>query len=301
MDFYEAYREHRDKFEIIALHDTTAKDFDELDRKLAKTKENLWGGKNLPFPVLLDATGTTLKEFGVFMFPTQVLIDPNGTLVGMVSGTEALEEKLPPLSIATRLARALDRQVFCNVDDTPLSDAVKRLSEAARVPIRLDEDALLKAGIAPGAVVPLTLGGRLSLRSWLNVLLDAPKLTFTRGDEALVITPRAPGQDPPLQDSDPQRRCAKRLDALLGDNVEFDFKEATLADIVKQLERTTGESFILDPAARHADRLNPGTKLSGADAGRPLGEALKELLRPAQLTYLIRDELVLLTPLPAAP
>ena len=52
-------------------------------------KKEVWKGKDLPFPVLLDHTGDTIERWGIEAFPTIVLIDPEGTLVG-----EATEDLL---------------------------------------------------------------------------------------------------------------------------------------------------------------------------------------------------------------
>lgn len=65
------------------------KDFAELDAKLAPIVAGMWGGRALPFPILLDSTGETIATWGVRGFPTTVLIDPEGNLVG-----EAREEHL---------------------------------------------------------------------------------------------------------------------------------------------------------------------------------------------------------------
>jgi hypothetical protein len=35
----------------------------------------------LPFPVLIDASGTTIKNFGIFCWPTLIIIDPQGKIV----------------------------------------------------------------------------------------------------------------------------------------------------------------------------------------------------------------------------
>ena len=58
--------------------------------------EKAWGGKSLPFPVLLDETRSTIDGWGIRAFPTIVLIDPEGKLVR--GGSEKmLEEKLAEL------------------------------------------------------------------------------------------------------------------------------------------------------------------------------------------------------------
>lgn len=93
MDLYEKYKDKRHMFEIVAFHDASAKTFEELDQKLEKTISERWKGKNLPFPVLLDATGETIKTYGIRAFPTLLLIDPDGKLV-KGGGEAMLEQKL---------------------------------------------------------------------------------------------------------------------------------------------------------------------------------------------------------------
>jgi hypothetical protein len=73
----------------------------EYDRKIATIRERLWEGRDLPFRVLLDrpdpnkapdvipeATGTTIKRYGVRVFPTLLVIDHEGKMAGPVWFTE---------------------------------------------------------------------------------------------------------------------------------------------------------------------------------------------------------------------
>ena len=79
----EFYRENKsDKFEILAFHEPGIKTFEELDKALVPVKENRWNGEDLPFPILLDSTGTTTKQYDVKYYPTIVLFDPEGRIVG---------------------------------------------------------------------------------------------------------------------------------------------------------------------------------------------------------------------------
>ncbi len=96
IDYYEANPD-RDRYEIIAFHDKSAADFAELDEKVAKAKEKYWDGRELPFPVLLDPSGATIKQFDIHAFPTLILFDPEGRLFGKASLDtlkEALEGKV---------------------------------------------------------------------------------------------------------------------------------------------------------------------------------------------------------------
>lgn len=82
IEIQEQYRELADRFQILAMHDTTVAGFDQLDQKTERVRRSHWRGRDLPFPVLLDSTGATLVRYGVQAFPTSVLIDPEGRIAG---------------------------------------------------------------------------------------------------------------------------------------------------------------------------------------------------------------------------
>jgi thiol-disulfide isomerase/thioredoxin len=82
---------------ILALHDRSVQSRAEYDQKIATARERVWGGRDLPFPVLLDrpdpekpadldpvGTGTTIKRYGITGFPTLFVIDQNGIMVSAV-------------------------------------------------------------------------------------------------------------------------------------------------------------------------------------------------------------------------
>ena len=70
-----------------------------IDEKLADTVRKKWKGRELPFPILLDASGDTIKKWGIRAFPTVVLIHPQGKLIKgraeqkLRSELEALRDK----------------------------------------------------------------------------------------------------------------------------------------------------------------------------------------------------------------
>jgi hypothetical protein len=300
IDLYESHKDHRDKFEILAFHDGTVKDFAELDKKLERPRQLYWGGRDLPFPILLDATGQTIKDWGIRAFPTTVLIDPDGKLVGQ-AGEQELEAKLPPLPAAVRVSLALNRNVSLGVEDPKLADACKFLSGRARLPIRLDTDRLKAAGVTGDTPVPLTLAGSLSLRSWLNLLLEAEGLTYEQDDKGLVILPRKSGTARPEGLSDAQRKSAARIEKALDQKVSLEFKDRPLAEVAQFLEQRTQENFVLDPVARKAGRIDPKTPVTASVKDVPLREALQKVLGPAGVTFTVRDEVVVLTAKPKAP
>ncbi len=295
MDLYEAHKEHRDQFEILAFHDASAKTFAELDEKLKTPKKSYWHGKDLPFPILLDDTGETLKTYEIRAFPTTILIDPDGKLVGE-AGEEELEKKLPSLPVAVRLARAMDKNVTISFDDPPLDDAVTTMARLAHVDIRLDAESLKKAGIAPDTKVPFKMQGIVSFRSALSLLLSAHDLTFEKDEKGLVVTTGKSISTAAAPLSEPQQTCARRIEALLDGTKSFDLQQQSLAQVAQYFEQATGENFVLDPAARRAGSLDPMTKVTGTATDVPLRQGLQRLLDPVGLTIVVRDEVVVITP-----
>ncbi len=81
MDLYEEFKDRRDEFEIFAFHNSGKPTFEALDPDLETCKTKHWGGRDLPFPILLDSTGDTIRELGVTSYPTVLLIDLEGKLV----------------------------------------------------------------------------------------------------------------------------------------------------------------------------------------------------------------------------
>jgi thiol-disulfide isomerase/thioredoxin len=77
MEFHEKYA-RQGKVQILAFHKHNIKTFEELDAELEPIIREVWYGKTLPFPILLDATGQTIADFGISFYPTAVFIDPEG-------------------------------------------------------------------------------------------------------------------------------------------------------------------------------------------------------------------------------
>ncbi|MHB1561713.1 MAG: peroxiredoxin family protein [Isosphaeraceae bacterium] len=95
MRFYEEHAARRDRFEIISICidiDGELKSMADVDRALEPIVKNVWGGKTLPFPVLLDPTFKTWERFGLPGLGTVILIDPEGKLVK--GDEDVLAEKL---------------------------------------------------------------------------------------------------------------------------------------------------------------------------------------------------------------
>ncbi|MCK4292084.1 MAG: carboxypeptidase regulatory-like domain-containing protein [Planctomycetes bacterium] len=94
---------------VIGIHDDSVESIDELDEKLTKVREKIWMGRELNFPIALDGggetqvVGTDLKVRGattaayrISSFPTTVLIDPDGKVIGRFHAP-SLDDKIAKL------------------------------------------------------------------------------------------------------------------------------------------------------------------------------------------------------------
>jgi thiol-disulfide isomerase/thioredoxin len=82
--FYEEHAADRDRFEILAICNTEneeARTIEAYDALAAPLVEDVWAGKRLPFPVLVDGEGRTSGVYGIIGWPTVLLVDPEGRLV----------------------------------------------------------------------------------------------------------------------------------------------------------------------------------------------------------------------------
>lgn len=83
-EFCQQHAEQRDHFEILSICNTqgqqaiTIEAFEKLSAPLI---DGAWKGKPLPYPVLVDGEGETAGAYGIYRWPTVLLIDPEGRLV----------------------------------------------------------------------------------------------------------------------------------------------------------------------------------------------------------------------------
>jgi len=112
---HEKYHDHG--LVIVGIHVDTATELkdqvdsaEKLDKRLVTIRKELWDGRDVPFPVALIVQGTPTRDgaptprdgemvatYGLSGYPTQVLIDRNGNVVGQFWPNEkgiALLEKV---------------------------------------------------------------------------------------------------------------------------------------------------------------------------------------------------------------
>lgn len=306
--FYEDHTAHRDKFEIFAIHDDGVKSFDELDKKLAGIKKKYWRGKDLPFPILLDGKGKTHKRYGIRGWPTGLLINPAGELVGEAS-VAALEAKLPPLPPEKKWARHRDMQknVFWSFEpkENTLSELAKTLKRWSGCEVGIDHDAIQVCGLTTDGPLPgVLIGSRITLRS-IDELLLAPHglgLAPSTEKEMLLITKRPPTKEAPSYSQKLRaKELAERLDGEAPANEgkeakSLEIKDQPLLDTMKLIRREYDLPVALDARAMHIGKLDPTARVSGDIAPDQLRKSLVKLLAPLGLTVEVRHEAIVVTP-----
>ncbi len=98
----EAHDRYRGKpVVMIALHDQSVQSYDELKTRLSGVKRQLWNNRDIPFTVVFDrpdpalgagdsaiGRGMTIARYKVHGFPTTLVIDQDGKVVGRVEARD---------------------------------------------------------------------------------------------------------------------------------------------------------------------------------------------------------------------
>jgi thiol-disulfide isomerase/thioredoxin len=298
IDFYEDHSADRDKFEVVAFHDQQAKNFDELDDKLKPIIARNWRGRPLPFPILLDTTRQTIRDWGVQAFPTVLVVDPDGRLVRLpsrVSAEEYLGSKLTPVPPQQKLDQLLDRGLSIGVHDSPkLAEHLAFLAQVGRIKIQLPAEELKAAKVDKDSPVHLDLGAQISLRSWLNLSLSAFGLTYVADGSGLKVVARTELNDVLARPSKRQTTENQRIANSLEKPVSFDFHNEPLKTVVAFLEERTQEAIVVDPSAMRAGSVVTKIMVSGSSRNESLANAMKKLLASVGLTFVVRDEAVVI-------
>jgi hypothetical protein len=307
MSLHELYADQRDKFAIVTIHDKTVTSFAELDKKLPKIREQYWQGKDLPFPVLLDPSQKTAELYKIRAFPTGLLIDPEGKLVG-TGPPSILEAKLPPLPAGKQWARYLDLPKRIVWSFEPSNHTLTNLVYMLRLgmgwgtgcPVELDGEALKAIRLTPDGILPgVVIGSGVTLRSIDALLLEPLGLGVAPSHDGkkLLITRRPPA---PAEESYPQKLHYKELTEQLdhgnGQGKPLEIKNQTLLDAFKRIGNEYDFPFALDAKAIRAGTLDPQARVSGRMEPKDLRQSITRMIEPLGLRLEVRHEVVFLTP-----
>ena len=85
---------------IIAVHDNRIPSVAQLDERLKEAKARYWEGRDLPFAIAIDSgagRGATHGAYDINGWPTTLVIDRDGNLLGEFGPWGALQAKLKEL------------------------------------------------------------------------------------------------------------------------------------------------------------------------------------------------------------
>lgn len=292
MEIHEDHAGEHDKYVVLTVHSSMrGQSFAEVDEALIPIIRDLWDGRALPFPILLDGEGKIAQTFGVSKWPTTILFDPEGKVVGEIDPDE-LEEKLAPIPPSVALPKKLDRNTFVSFRDGSLKQGLAGLKQSTRADYEIDRDALAALPQGEDTRIPLEIAGQVSLRSALELLLDPVGLTAKVGPKGYIITRKPSAGSPP---SDFQARCAARIGRKLKESkITYRFEKQPLSKVAAFFEERSGENVVLDPKGRMQGKIDPSTPVTGSGKDVPMGEALEKLLAPLGLRTVVRDEVIII-------
>ena len=297
---------------MIAIHDKSVQSFEDLDKKLAmeKIRENFWQGKDLPFPLLLDATGKTAQLYGADDHPIGLLIDPDGKVVGGALPRD-LEAKLPSLPAGRLWARHRDTQKnihwSCEPSETTLNGWVRFLNHPVvtwpGAPVELDAEAVKASGLTPDGPLPgMVFGEPITLRSMVELLLAPHGLGVAPSPDGkkLLITRQPTTKEPEsYYQKFRARELTDRLDhgpAAEANAKPLEIKDQALIDALKRISHEFDLPVALDAQAMRANRLDRNAKVSGRITPGDLRTSLTKMLDPLGLTVEVCQEVVFVTP-----
>jgi len=306
--FYEDHADQRGQFEVLAIHDDGVKSFRELDKKLADIKKKYWAGKSLPCPILLDGRKQTHKLYGINSWPSGVLIDPEGRVVGE-AGLASLEAKLPALSAEKKWARNRDLQknVFWSFEpkEYTLPGFIKILERWSQCTIIIDDDAVRTAGLNTNDPLPgMVIGSCITLRSLEQLLLSPHGLGLVPSTDGktLRLTARPAGKEPvsylqKLHANELNQRLEQPIPASDGKPARpLFFTNQPLLEAIRTIGHEYELPVALDAKAMQDGRISPETKVSGTIHPEKPRQSIDQMLAPLKLSLQVRHEVVMVIP-----
>ena len=92
-----------------------------------------------------------------------------------------------------------------------------------------------------------------------------------------------------------EQAAAEAINTALNSPVRFEFAETPLADVVEFLRKLTGVQVILDHKALEGVGIGSDTPITLSLSNVSLRSALKIMLRQLELTFMVADEVLLIT------
>jgi RNA polymerase sigma factor (sigma-70 family) len=201
------------------------------------------------------------------------------------------------------ILKALEQPSEAEFLDTPLPGALAQLSSIHSIEIEVDADSLKAAGVPPDAPVTLSVKA-VPLKTTLENMLGQHQLTYKITPRGLLVTAAKQAAELRLGISvdsliaiDVKERgtAERRIITALKEQARLEFIETPLQEIVDFLKDFHGIEIQLDLKALGDVGLMCDTPITKNLKGLQLKSALGLLLRDLDLTFVVTDEVLLIT------
>lgn len=270
---------------VLGIHELDASTVAEVEAKLPGIKQQFWGGRDLPFAWVVDADQSIAKSLGVSGYPTTILIDPEGIVVGerresaLANSIHALSPdhraewllaEPSPFWFRNCSINGLIDPYFWGLPTEPTPDAKVILEKIGGVKF-----GTFSCDGAIGSVLNLLFEG-----TGLTWRIEGGKLIVERGVDSSWRAPFAASRE-------------QSIVGLLSTRPELQFS-GTLADLTEYLAGRVEPYFVMLPQDVFAGRINPDRKVTFKTRGGTLWDELTALLEPLGMRLTVRHEMVVI-------
>ncbi len=208
--------------------------------------------------------------------------------------------KVPMLASELRITRALDERCEVSFNAQPLSSVMKFFKDQFSVPIVIDDKALESESNSPEEPVSLELPA-VSFRSALNLILKPNNLTFVIQNEVLRITSyeeaEKAGIDPisHWNPVGPELASERKIFQALSESGELSFNATPLSAVMKFFRDAYNIPIVIYDRALEFENVTPDEPITLELPAVTFRSALNLILEPLNLTYVIENEVLLIT------
>lgn len=213
--------------------------------------------------------------------------------------------KAPMLESERRILRALDERCEVSFIAQPLSSVMKFFKDQFSVPIVIDDKAMETESISPEEPVTLELPS-VTFRSALNLILKPLNQTFVIENEVLRITSyeraEKAGIDPisHWNPVGPELASERKIFQALDERGELSFNAQPLSSVMKFFKDAYNIPIVIYDRALEFENITPDEPITLELPAVSFRSALNLILEPLDLTYVIENEVLLITSKTAA-
>jgi len=210
IDFHQQHPELRDTLQIVAIHHNGPGAIEQLEQELVGIRKQYWKDRDLPFPLIVDATARSADAYAVNEVPKAVLVNPRGLispfrgfrgLKDVLNGRivyrdKTIEEIYPPDG---RVARSDSPRSKRHIKISPKFRLTDHKANADELFVDAKSNSVFSGGMDMALNHYDLTNGKLlrhvSLHEKITFSSDVPPLFFHRRRNMLVTTRRLPDAD----------------------------------------------------------------------------------------------------------